>query len=218
MTASPEVLAERFGLLGKPDWRPRYNIAPTQPVPTVRAAAGEHNRTFKLMHWGLILSWAKDRKSSSRLINARSETASQSRAFRSAFRERRCLVLADGFYEWAKLEDKSKQPYYIRRTDGEPFAFAGLWEYWEGPQTQGIESCTILTTQANELVVQIHNRMPVILAAKDYDLWLDRKVQRAELIQPLLKPFPAQELTKFPVGKIVNSPANDSPACIEALR
>jgi len=213
-----EVIADRFGLLSKPKWMQRYNIAPTQPVPTVRVLTGEHNRTFGLMRWGLILPWAEDDKTGSQLISARAETASQKPAFRSAFRQRRCLVLADGFYEWKKLERGGKQPYYIRRTDREPFAFAGLWERWEGPDKEFIESCTILTTEANELVSQLHNRMPVILQAKDYDLWLDQEVQAVELVQPLLKPSPVGELTAFPVHSIVNSPANDDPGCVEPLR
>jgi len=213
-----EVIADRFGLLSKPKWMQRYNIAPTQPVPTVRVLTGEHNRTFGLMRWGLILPWAEDDKTGSQLISARAETASQKPAFRSAFRQHRCLVLADGFYEWKKLEHGGKQPYYIRRTDCEPFAFAGLWERWEGPDMEFIESCSILTTQANELVAQLHNRMPVILQPKDYDLWLDQEVQAAELVQPLLKPSPAGELIAFPVHSVVNSPANDGPSCIEPLR
>jgi putative SOS response-associated peptidase YedK len=150
------------------------------------------------------------------MINARSETVAEKPSFRAAFRRRRCLVVADGFYEWQKLNG-GKQPFYIRLQDGRPFAFAGLWEHWKGPGDTIIESCTLLTTQPNELLRPVHNRMPVILQVKDYDLWLDTEVQQKELLQPLLRAYPSEELEAYPVSRWVNSPRNDGPQCIEPL-
>jgi putative SOS response-associated peptidase YedK len=150
------------------------------------------------------------------MINARSETAAEKPAFRAAFRRRRCLVVADGFYEWQKTNG-TKQPFYIRFRDTQPFAFAGLWEHWKGLDEQVIDSCTLLTTQPNDLLRQVHNRMPVILQPRDYDLWLDPEVQKPELLQPLLLPYPPEEMDAYPVSRYVNSPDNDTPKCIEPL-
>jgi putative SOS response-associated peptidase YedK len=138
-------------------------------------------------------------------------------AFRVAFRKRRCLILADGFYEWKK-EGRHKQPFHIRLRDGRPFAFAGLWEHWEGPEGKVIDSCTILTATPNELLRPLHHRMAVILPSIEYDLWLDPGVQEVERLQPLLRPFPAEEMTAYPVSTVVNNPRNDTPSCIEPLR
>jgi putative SOS response-associated peptidase YedK len=148
------------------------------------------------------------------MINARSETVAEKPAFRAAFRRRRCLVVADGFYEWQKLNG-GKQPYFIRMRDGRPFAFAGLWEHWQGTDGSEIESCTLLTTQPNDLVRPLHNRMPVILHPKDYELWLDPQAQQAEALQPLLGAYPSEEMDAYAVSRFVNNPRNDDARCIE---
>ena len=150
------------------------------------------------------------------MINAQAETASTKPAFRAAFRRRRCLVLADGFYEWQRLE-RRKQPFYIRMRDSSPFAFAGLWEHWKGPDGTGIDSCTLLTTDPNDLLRPLHHRMPVILDPQDYDLWLDPGIQESERLQPLLRPYASEELMAFPVSTRVNNPANDALECLEPV-
>ncbi len=213
-----DVIAQAFQVAEVPPLTPRYNIAPTQSVATVLQTPEHQNRQFRMLHWGLIPSWAKDTKMGARLINARAETVAEKPAFRSAFRQRRCLVLADGFYEWQQQESKKqKQPFYFRLSDKHPFAFAGLWECWEDGSGEKIESCTLLTTEPNELMNPIHNRMPVILDPKDYDLWLDPKVKKPELLQPLLRPYPAEEMTIYPVSTVVNKPSNDMAECINSI-
>lgn len=209
-------LAVQFDLPSVPALAPRYNIAPTQPVAVVRVAAGAATRELALLHWGLVPFWAQDPKIGARMINARAETAAEKPSFRAAFRRRRCLVVADGFYEWQKLNG-GKQPFFIRLQDGRPFAFAGLWESWRGQDDAVLESCTLLTTEPNDLMRALHNRMPVILPEQDYALWLDPQVQQVERLQPLLQPYPAQEMIAYPVSRRVNSPANDDPLCIEPL-
>jgi putative SOS response-associated peptidase YedK len=208
-------LVEQFHLSGVPDLVPRYNIAPTQPVAVVR-----HNpqsvRELTFLHWGLVPSWASDPKIGARMINARSETVSEKPAFRAAFRRRRCLVPADGFYEWLKLE-RGKQPFFVRMRGGPPFAFAGLWEVWQSPDGAVLESCTLLTTEPNSLIRPLHNRMPVILPPQAYDLWLDPSVEETSRLQPLLQPYPAEEMEAYPVGWEVNRPENDSPRCVLPL-
>lgn len=215
---SAEIIAQAFQVDNVPPLKPRYNIAPTQSVPTILQLSTSTNRQLKMLHWGLIPSWAKDSKMGSKLINARAETVAEKPSFRSAFRQRRCLVLADGFYEWQQQEDKQKQPFYFRMSDEHPFAFAGLWEHWEDKNTgKTIESCTLLTTEPNELMQSVHNRMPVILEPKNYDIWLDPEVKNPELLQPFLHPYPAEEMTSFPVSKAVNKPSNDTAECINSL-
>jgi putative SOS response-associated peptidase YedK len=184
-------------------------------VAAVRLARETGDRELVMLKWGLIPFWAKDPGIGSRMINARSETAAGKPSFRAAFRRRRCLVLADGFYEWQKVEG-GKQPHYIRLADGGPFAIAGLWEHWEGPDESVIQSCTLLTTGPNDLLRPLHNRMPVILDAGDYDLWLDLEVQDAEKVQPLLRPFSPEAMDAYPVSRWVNRPQNDDPRCIVA--
>jgi putative SOS response-associated peptidase YedK len=198
-----------------PKLTPRYNIAPTQDVAAVRAGV-EGGRVLVELRWGLIPSWAKDRSIGSRMINARAETVADKPAFRAALRSRRCLVLADGFYEWQRLGAR-KQPYFIGLRNGGPFAFAGLWERWAPNGSEPIESCTILTTSANEVIAPIHDRMPVILDAQDHALWLDSGVEGASELLPVLRPQPAEAVRAFPVGLLVNNPANDVPACREPL-
>ena len=215
---SAEMIAKAFQIDNVSDIKPRYNIAPTQSVLTVLQPSASANRQGKMLHWGLIPSWAKDRKMGSKLINARAETVAEKPAFRSAFRKRRCLVVADGFYEWQQQENKKqKQPFYFRLSDGEPFAFAGLWEHWQDATGEEIESCTVLTTEANDLMRPIHNRMPVILEPKNYDLWLDAEATKPELLQPLLHPYPTEEMTAYPVSTVVNKPVNDSAECINSI-
>jgi putative SOS response-associated peptidase YedK len=216
LNQSPEALAEIFDVQQVPHLAAEYNIAPTQMVATVRQNPESEKREFKQLHWGLIPSWAKDPKMGVKLINARAETAAQKPAFRSAFKHRRCLVLADGFYEWQRQQGK-KQPFYFRLQDGQPFAFAGLWERWETPTNDEIISCTILTTAANELLQPIHERMPVILEPQDYDLWLDSQVQTPETLQPLLRSYLAPAMTAYPVSTLVNNSRHNSSECIMPL-
>lgn len=187
---------------------PRYNVAPSQRVLAARSGpAGK--RELVSLHWGLIPFWAKDPKTGYSTINARAETVAIKPAFRQPFRKRRCLIAADGFYEWKRTEGR-KQPYYIRLRDGEPFAFAGLWEHWER-EAEVIESCTIIVTQANSLVATIHDRMPVILAKADYDTWLNPRLEDSRTLNPLLRPYPADNMIASPVGFAVNNPRNDGP-------
>jgi len=195
---------------------PRYNIAPTQPVAAVRINRDTKERELTHLHWGLIPSWAKDPGIGSRMINARSETAAEKPSFRGAFKYRRCLVPADGFYEWQKLNGR-KQPVRIHMKDGQPFAIAGLWEHWMDPGGSEIESVTLLTTTPNELLEPVHNRMPVILAPEDYELWLDLGAQHPGEVQHLLGPYPAEGMDFYPVSTHVNNPHNEDPQCIEPL-
>jgi putative SOS response-associated peptidase YedK len=194
----------------------RYNIAPTQSVPVVRICDGRRQLTS--MHWGLIPSWAKDPKIAAGTINARADTVGTKPAFRTALKKRRCLVIADGFYEWQK-QGKVKQPFLYEIEGGRPFAFAGLWESWRGPDHQSdtsLESCTILTTEANELARKIHDRMPVILSENDYAAWLDPENANGESLAYLLEPFPADRMTVRPVNRFVNNARNEGPECLEA--
>lgn len=213
-----EVIAKAFEVDNVPALEPRYNVAPTQSVPTVLQPSVSKNRQFKMMHWGLIPKWAKDSKIGAKLINARAETVAEKPAFKSAFRKRRCLVLADGFYEWQQQENKKqKQPYYFFLKDGQPFGFAGLWEQWEDASGEVVNSCTLLTTDANELMRPVHNRMPVILHPKDYERWLDSELKELEQLQPLLRPYSTQEMLAYPVSTVVNKPSNDNAECIKSI-
>ena len=219
LSTSPEELARCFQVVELPGLSPRYNIAPTQQVATVRAVVQEQGgaRELRLLRWGLVPSWAEDLRVGNRMINARSETAAKKPAFRSAFRKRRCLVLADGFFEWRR-RGKSREPHFIYMRDRRPFAIAGLWEQWADPEDGEVtESCTLLTTGPNELVEQIHDRMPVILEPGDYDLWLDPQVSDPEQLEPLLRPYPAAEMTSHAVSSRVNSPRNDDPSCLKRM-
>jgi putative SOS response-associated peptidase YedK len=210
------ILAKFFGLAEIPDLPPRFNVAPTQPVATVLVLTGD--RQFKLMRWGLVPPWARDLRVGSTMINARAETVAEKPSFRTALRERRCIVMADGFYEWDH-KAQPRQPFHIVNKDGTPLGFAGLWERWEPSEGgQQVESCTIITTKANEIVGKLHDRMPVILEPNDYDLWLDPSVHEPERLLPLLKQFPAEKMASHPVSTLVNSPANESAACLEPIR
>ena len=204
-------LAERFDIEEPPSSiTPSYNIAPTQQVATVIAENGK--RKLEMLHWGLIPSWAKDPEIGNRMINARAETVAEKPSYRKAFQERRCLILADGFYEWQKT-DNGKQPFYIRMQDESPFAFAGLWESWRNGRE--IRSCTIITTAPNELAAPIHNRMPVILDPEDYEMWLDPDFDERDPLTSLLKPYPADVMEAYPVSRRVNKPSNNEPGVIE---
>jgi putative SOS response-associated peptidase YedK len=217
------VLAQQFlfdlgDLSAATQVSPRFNIAPTQTVAAVRRSEPAGKRELALFYWGLIPSWAKDSKIASSLINARSETLAEKPAFRTALARRRCLVLADGFYEWKK-EGKQKLPYYFQLADEKPFAFAGLWDRWRGPEVDGdepLESCTIVTTAANELCQPFHDRMPVILDPADYDLWLDPSITDSQCVLPLLAPYPASQMQTRLVNPRVNNVRNDDPGVLEA--
>lgn len=208
---SAATLASHFNVQESVARIPRYNIAPTQEVLTVVQPRGSARQTRR-MRWGLIPAWAKDPAIGNQLINARAETVAVKPAFRVPLRERRCLILTDGFYEWTS-QGRPKQPWFIRMQDGCPFAFAGLWDRWVDPVGRGIESCTIITTSPNDLIRQFHHRMPVILPPAEYDLWLEVERYDVNRILPLLKPYPSETMTAYPVSLLVNSPSNDSTAC-----
>lgn len=220
LTAPPDQLASLFDLPQEPMVVPRYNIAPTQPVAVVRMNAQKAEREWALTYWGLVPSWSKDPSMGARMINARSETVTEKPAFRAAFKRRRCLVPANGFYEWQK-QGKGKQPFYITTPDGAPFAIAGLWEYWEGADGSALESCTLLTTSANTLMAPLHDRMPVIVAPEDYDQWLgtgrDETPQALGQLQHLLRPYADDGLVAFPVSTYVNNTRNEGADCVQAL-
>lgn len=201
-----------------PELGPRFNIAPTDPILGVRRAESD-GREIALFHWGLIPAWVKDPKDWPTLINARAETLDGKPAFEEAFRFRRCLVVADGFYEW-RSEGGIKQPYYVRRQDEEPLAFAGLWDRWRGTvsgETEEVESATIVTTDANELLRRLHDRMPVILTREGVDRWLDPEVHDREPLEPLLRPAPSEDLVAHPVSRRVSRPDTEGPELIEPL-
>jgi len=215
LTASGDTLAETFDLDEAPTVSPRYNIAPTQPVAAVRLSPDAGKRELTFLHWGLIPSWSKDTQIGSRLINARAETITEKPSFRTAFKRRRCLIPASGFYEWQR-QGNQKQPVYVQAQHGTVFAFAGLWETWHGADGSEIESCTILTTEPNELMRDIHNRMPVIIEPADYSMWLDPGPNPEDALH-LLRPYPADQMIASPVSTFVNNPRNDTPECIAPL-
>ncbi len=199
------------------DLSPRYNIAPSQDVAVIaNTKENEGGKNVEFFQWGLIPSWAKDAKIGNRMINARSETLSEKPSFRTAYKRRRCLILADGWYEWQEIPgEKTKQPVYIRLKSKDPFAFAGLWEEWKANwMEKPLRSCTIITCAANQFLEEIHHRMPVILPKDAYSQWLDPDEQSSEKLQPLLKPYTSDDMDAYPVSRFVNRPANDSPECI----
>ena len=215
-TATPDVIADQFEVNEPPLFKPRYNIAPSQQVATIRLNPEAAKRECVMLRWVLIPSWAKDPKIGNQCINAKGETVAEKPSFRAAFKKRRCLVIADGFYEW-QLQGKQKQPMWIGLKSKRPFAFAGLWEHWTPAEGEPIESCTIITTEPNKLMQNIHNRMPVILTPHDYDLWLDPTMQQVETVKPLLRPFTSEELVAYPVSTLVNNPRHDAPQCLEPV-
>ena len=210
-----------FDFAGPMNLSPRYNISPTQDVAVIANTStdtGESRETgqVEFFHWGLIPSWAKDPKIGNRMINARSETLSEKPSFRNAYKRRRCLILADGYYEWRKIPgDRLKQPVYIRLKSQKPFALAGLWEVWQADgMDEPLRSCTIITCPPNTLLEEIHHRMPVILPQDAYAEWLAPNQQSADTLQPLLAPYPDEEMEAYPVSRFVNRPTNDSAECI----
>lgn len=219
LTTPADTLAKHFRLSTVPSVQPRFNIAPSQPIAIIRTQGAKDNRKCVLARWGLIPSWANFPGIGNKMINARAETVAEKPAFREALARSRCLVPADGYYEWQRegRMGQRKQPFYIHLRDGRPFAFAGLWERWVGPDGTPIESCAILTTEPNESLKDIHERMPVILPEAEYDQWLDPAIRQAQLLQPLLRPYPSEDMTAYPVSPRVNDPAHDDAACIAPL-
>lgn len=211
------LIIEQFGARLESDsptrWKPRYNVAPTQECPVLRGP----DRQLDKLRWGLVPFWAQDLRAGARMINARSETVATKPAFRSAFKTRRCLVPADGYFEWIRV-GKKKQPYWIRMKDQRPFLMAGLWESWRpkgDTEAEPVETFTVLTTSSNELTQEIHDRMPVILYPNDYDRWLDPKLQNAEELQHLFEPHDSSAMRLDPVNDRVNSVRNDDEACVQ---
>jgi putative SOS response-associated peptidase YedK len=212
-----QLVEEYFGAVSEEyDWNPRYNIAPSQPVVAIRQDAREPVRKLSTMRWGLIPSWSKDPSIGYKTINARSETVATTPSFREPFKSQRCLVPADGFYEW-KREGKSKQPYCFEVNGGELFAFAGLWDRWRDPQGDVAESCSILTTTPNSLLVDIHDRMPAILHPDNYTLWLDPAFRDLASVSRMLRPFEPALMRRYPVSTRVNQVQNDDPDCAEPV-
>lgn len=215
VNTNKEILKKKFKVKDVPDVKlDRYNIAPTQDILAVRSIEGE--REIALMHWGLIPSWAKEESIGNKMINARSETVTEKPSYKQAFQKRRCLIPANGFYEWQKTKE-GKQPFYFYMKDEDLFAFAGLWEQWRNAEGKAIESCTILTTAANKILKPVHDRMPVILHESDYELWLDDDARKQDLRLELLNPFTAKEMKSHAVSSLVNSPRNDDASCVEPL-
>lgn len=208
LTSSPAVIAERFHLLWVPEIPPHYNIAPSQMVPVVRET--DAGRQLAFLKWGLIPHWARDTHIGARLINARAETLATKPAFRDAYRHRHCLVPADAFYEWKPVAGR-KQPYCIRLRDRSPFGMAGLWERWKASDGQLVETCTIVTVDANSLVASLHDRMPLILAPADYDAWL------AADAAAMPHAVPAEAMVAYPVSPLVSNARNDVPACLDPI-
>lgn len=215
LTSPPQEIRVFMGFGEQPNFPPRYNIAPTQPVAVVRLVQGE--RSFALMRWGLLPSWVKDIKAFPTLINARGDGVATKPAFRSAMRRRRCLVPADGFYEWQKTEKGRKVPHFIHRPAGGPFAFAGLWETWTGPDGEELDTTAIVTTDANQRLAPLHDRMPVVIGPEDFDRWLDTEANPPDTVADLLAPAPDDFFTAYPISTRVNSVANDDPGLLEPL-
>jgi putative SOS response-associated peptidase YedK len=208
LTVDPATLDQTFGDFEFPEqFAPRFNIAPSQPVLAI-PNDGRNRADFLL--WGLIPSWSKDPSIANKLINARGETIAEKPSFRGSFKYKRCLILADGFYEWqAQAGSRTKIPHFIHMKDRKPFAIAGLWDEWQSPDGGALRTCTIITTEPNDLMKPLHNRMPVILHQKDYADWLDAAPRTPDSLLHLIKPFPADQMSAYPVSTLVNSPAND---------
>ncbi|RMG41952.1 MAG: SOS response-associated peptidase [Planctomycetota bacterium] len=236
LRASPKEIAAAFGVRDVPEFPPRFNIAPTQPVIVVcrltaeqlaellavpsegRTSAGGAvaDRVATWMRWGLVPHWADDPSIGSRMINARAESVARKPAFRAAFRRRRCLIPASGFYEWKKTP-AGKQPYHVYLPGRKVFGFAGIWEHWTGADGSELLSCAIITTDANELVAQVHDRMPVIVPPEAYDLWLQPEGVSLQELESLLRPYPAEEMAMVPISRRINNPRNDDPECLRPV-
>ncbi len=208
-------VTEVLPLFEVPELQPRYNIAPTQPVAVARIVPESLRKEVTFLNWGLLPGWVDDPKVGQRMINARAETVATKPSFRAAFKRRRCLILADGFYEWQKVGNK-KQPYFIHLKNNELFTFAGLWEHWER-NGNVVESCAIITTEANELIQSLHIRMPVILPSSVHERWLDPQNQTGSGLASLLVPYPKEEMAYFPVDTHVNNARNEDAGCIQPL-
>ncbi len=208
-----QIIEEHFGSAPwDDDWNPRYNIAPTQQVPVVRQHPKEPMRQISLMKWGLIPNWSKDPSIATGTSNAKSETVAEKPAFRDPLKFRRCLIPADGFYEW-KRTGASKQPYCFEVSNGNLFAFAGLWDGWKNAEGQWVKTCCILTTTPNAVTATVHDRMPVILNQDSYDLWLDPGMNDAQVVSELLKPYDAKSMQSYPISTRINHVANDDKEC-----
>jgi len=218
LSTPSDLLADLLEIQPAAELTARYNIAPTQEAPVIRLAGdATGDRELTLLKWGLVPFWAEDPSIGNRMINARAETVAEKPSFRTSFKKRRCIVPADGFYEWQKT-GSGKQPYFFRLKSRQPFGMAGLWDRWEKGDGEPIETFTILTTQPNELVARAHHRMPVLLNQRQIGLWLDPTADTAPDLGALWNPYPAAEMEGFPVSTYVNNPANDTPRCIEPLR
>jgi putative SOS response-associated peptidase YedK len=213
---SPSLLGPLFGVEDVPELGPRFNVSPTQEAPIVRVAEPRGPRRLELARWGLVPSWAKDPSIGDRMINARAETVAEKPAFRSSFKSKRCLVVTDGFFEWKKIAGK-KQPCWIHRGDGSPFAFAGLWARWKDAEGEPRDSFTILTTEARSIIADVHDRMPVFLAPDDYAAWLDPAEQRLDVLDALIRGRSPDELVITPVSTRVNNPRNEGPENVRPL-
>ena len=207
-----QLIQEYFDTADEVEWEPRYNIAPSQNVGIIRLDREKPKRHFSLARWGLIPYWAKNASIGYKLINARSETITDKPAFREAFESRRCLIPADGFYEWKRV-GAAKQPFHFGLQDDSLFAFAGLWDRWKDASGQAVESCSILTTSPNSLLADVHDRMPVILSPEHYDLWLDPGFRRVDTLKEMLKPRDARLMRRYPVSTRVNNVTNDDGEC-----
>jgi putative SOS response-associated peptidase YedK len=216
LSAAPTEIADHFALDGAPEIEARFNVAPGQYIATIYDSAEERQPILSQRRWGLVPSWAKDEKIGNRLINARSETASEKPSFRTALRRRRCLIPADGFYEWAGTKG-SKQPYFICIEDRALFAFAGLWERWNQPDGESLETCTLLTTEATAHLSELHARMPVIVDPVDYGLWMNPEVEDPDLVAPVMDRNLGGTLDFYPVSTHVNDVRHDDLRCLEAV-
>jgi putative SOS response-associated peptidase YedK len=214
LTSAPEVLRALFRYPEQPNFPPRYNVAPTQPIAIVRLIDGQ--RQFALVRWGLLPSWVKEPKAFTLLINARGESAAEKPAFRAAMKRRRCLIPADGFYEWKRVGGR-KQPFFVRAKAGGPLAFAGLWETWTGPNGEELDTAAIVTTRANRTLFPIHDRMPVVVPPEAFDLWLDSATVDATTAAVLIAPAPENLIEAYAVSTAVNRTANDNPKLVERI-
>lgn len=214
LVATREEFATQFHLGRQVTVAPRYNIAPSQQIIIIRSRV--YGSLPKAFRWGLIPSWSTDLKAGNTLINARAETVKKKSVFRKAFDARRCLVPATGFYEWLRQEGGRKQPYFIQMRSGRLFAFAGIWDTWQSPEGESIDSCAIITTKANSIVGKIHDRMPVIIPETAYDLWLD-SWEEGNFFDHYLAPYPPANMEAYPVGSRVNDARNEGEDCIRRV-
>ncbi len=216
LRANAKAVADLFGMPEPPPLKPQYNIAPSQMVLALRSASDGKSKEWAILKWGLVPPWADDPKIGYRMANARAETVAIKPSFRSAYKSRRCIIPADGYYEWQATGAKQKQPYFFHRPDDSVFAFAALWEHWQGDD-EPLETFSLLTTDANAKAAEVHDRMPVILTGKAVDTWLDHSLKDLKPLADLLKPAPDNLLTTVPVSTFVNSPKNEGPKCVEPI-